>query len=280
MTGQPQLPPIVDTHAHLDDAAFDADRDDVLTAAAAAGVVAVINIGYRPESWEASARLRERHPMVSIALGLHPGHAEAFTPELSRNLRKAVREVRPVAIGETGFDFFRSGPTFAEQKRSFRDQLDLASAVRLPVIIHQRNAADALMVELDRWPNLALLVLHSFDGDDRLMDWARERGCYFGIGGLATKPASDGLRELLRRAPQDRLLLETDSPYLPPPKSPSRRNTPANLPAIVALLAPLWNLTAEELVATTTANATTLFDLDIAISPPGSAVTANQSAGG
>jgi TatD DNase family protein len=279
VTGQSQLPPIVDTHAHLDDAAFDADRDEVLTAAAAVGVVAVINIGYRPESWEASVRLRERHPMVSIALGLHPGHAEAFTPELSRELRQAVREVRPVAIGEIGFDFFRSGPTFAEQERSFRDQLELASEERLPVIIHQRNAAEVLMAELDRWPNLAFLVLHSFDGDDRLLDWARERGCYFGIGGLATKPASDGLRELLRRAPQDRLLLETDSPYLPPPKAESRRNSPANLPAIAARLAPLWGLSAAELVGMTTANATTLFDLDLANSLPGSAVTANQSAG-
>jgi TatD DNase family protein len=256
-------PPIVDTHAHLDDAAFDDDRDDVLAEATAAGVVAVINIAYRPTSWEASELLRERHPMVSLSLGLHPGNAEEFSADLSRTLRQAVRKLRPVAIGETGFDFFRSGPTFSEQERALRDQLELASEKQLPVIIHQRSAADALMAELDRWPSLPSIVLHSFDGNDKLMDWARERDCFIGIGGLATKSGSGELRELLRRAPRDRLLLETDSPYLPPPHSASRRNTPANLPEIATQLAPLWNLHPDKLVEQTTENARVLFKLDL-----------------
>jgi TatD DNase family protein len=263
VTGLGAFPPIVDTHAHLDDAAFDDDRNDVLSNASAAGVVAVINIGYHPVSWAASVRLREHYPMVSIALGLHPGHAEELTPELFRQLRKAVREFRPVAIGETGFDFFRPGPTFAEQERAFRDQLELASEESLPVIIHQRSAADSVMTELDRWPNLESIVLHSFEGDNRLMDWAKERGCYFGVGGLATKSGSSQLRDLLQRAPRDRLLLETDSPYLPPPKSGSRRNTPANLPAIAAQLASLWDLSPAALVEQTTGNAAALFNLDL-----------------
>ncbi|MGH2617272.1 MAG: TatD family hydrolase, partial [Thermomicrobiales bacterium] len=115
-------------------------------------------------------------------------------------------------------------------------------------------------MELDRWQDLAPIVLHSFDGNRRLADWAIERRCYIGVGGLATKKAAAGLRELLKSMPTDRLLLETDSPYLAPPGTETRRNSPANLPLIAETLAPLWDLTGEDLCWTTTRNAESLFD--------------------
>jgi TatD DNase family protein len=172
MTSTSGLPPIVDTHAHLDDAAFDDDRDKVLAASRAAGVIRFINIGYRPASWDASRQLHERHPDVGIALGLHPGHADEYSQEVARALVQAIESMRPLAIGETGFDFSRSGPSFSEQRRSFQRQLEIAQQTRLPVIIHQREAADALIEELDRRPDLASIVLHSFDGNDRFTYWA------------------------------------------------------------------------------------------------------------
>lgn len=255
--------PIIDTHVHLDDPAFDMDRDDVLAASRVAGVVHFINIGYCPASWDASRRLREQHPDVGIALGLHPGHADEYEPTLDRALVAAIESMRPLAIGETGFDFSRPRPSITAQEQAFRRQLAIASEYGLPVIIHQRQAGDALRTELDRWPDLHAVVLHSFDGDGRLVDWAIERRLYIGVGGLAARPRSADLRALLARVPTDRILLETDSPYLAPPGAPSRRNTPANLPVIAELLAPLWQWTPAQLRLTTTANARSLFGLDL-----------------
>lgn len=259
MTAGDGLPPIIDTHVHLDDRAFDSDREAVLAASRESGVAGFINIGYWPPSWETSRRLRDATQDVGIVLGLHPGHANSYSQELDRDLVRAIRELRPLAIGETGFDFSRPTPTFAEQERAFQRQLAIACEENLPVVIHQRAAGDALRTELDRWPDAPPIILHSFDGDRQLLDWALDRNCYIGIGGLATRPASAGLRALLAAAPPARLLLETDAPYLAPPNVPSRRNDPTNLPLIANILAPVWGLSAEELCWTTTSNASALF---------------------
>lgn len=254
-------PPLVDTHTHLDDPAFDADRDEVLAEARAVGIAHVVNIGYKPPSWEASRMLRDRYPWVSIALGLHPSHADEFGPNLDRDLVQAIHDLKPVAIGETGFDFFRAGPSLHEQERAFRRQIEMAIMARLPLIIHQRSAGEQLMLELDRWPDLGTIVLHSFDGDTRLAAWARDRNCYIGVGGLAVKKDSIDLRELLSDFALERVLLETDSPYLPPPDWFFRRNTPGSLPSIANMLAPLWRQSADEFRRATTRNATHLFQL-------------------
>jgi TatD DNase family protein len=157
--------------------------------------------------------------------------------------------------------------------------LAIAADARLPVIIHQRNAAEDLIAELDRWPNVALIVLHSFDGTPRLRDWAVERGCFVGIGGLAAKTGSQGLRDLLRTIPMERLLLETDSPYLPPPHATSRRNAPANLGMIAGELAPVWSIEATDLCRVTSANAAEAFglSLDLAAAVPAAASAVHQS---
>ncbi len=171
-------PPIIDTHVHLDEPAFDADLGYVLDSARAVGVRRFVNIGYKPERWESSRALRQAHPDVDIVLGLHPQEAAAFNEELERNLRETIASLRPLAVGEIGFDFFRSTPTQAEQEHAFRAQLAIAEDFGLPVVIHQRNAGDVLMTELERWPGLAPIVLHSFDGNRRLTDWAIERRCF------------------------------------------------------------------------------------------------------
>ncbi|MCA9879148.1 MAG: TatD family hydrolase, partial [Thermomicrobiales bacterium] len=199
----------------------------------------------------------------------HPQDADTFVAGDADALAQRLLATRPVAIGEAGFDFARGGPALAQQEAAFRWQIDLALAPRLPLVIHQREAADQLMAELDHWPGLERVVLHSFDGGERLADWAHERGYFVGIGGLATRPRSRELRAALRRIPRDRLLLETDSPYLAPPGSHSRRNEPANLPLIAEILAPLWDLTGPELCTATAGNAQRAFGLgDTAADPP------------
>lgn len=265
MTPDRPRPAIVDTHVHLDDPAFDHDREAVLAASREAGVVGFINIGYRPASWEASRILRDEHANVAIVIGLHPGHADEFSSDLDTAMTLAIRDFRPVAVGETGFDFSRKRPSFEDQTRAFQRQLEISREEDLPVVIHQRDAAEALMAELDRWPDLRRVVLHSFDGDRRLMDWARERDCFIGVGGLATRPAAANLRLILARAPHHRLLLETDAPYLTPPGLVSRRNSPANLSVIAANLAEIWGMSMEHLCEVTLANATDAFGVDFSI---------------
>jgi TatD DNase family protein len=252
-------PPIFDTHAHLDDAAFDADRPQVLERGRVAGVQGFLNIAYRPDIWETSVALRDAHPDVEMAAGIHPQDAAIFSAAQSDALAERLLALRPLAIGEAGFDFARPGPSVDQQQRAFRWQIELAIASGLPLVIHQRDAEEHLMRELDLWPQLKTVILHSFDGGDRLAAWALERGCFMGIGGLACRKSSRALREALQIIPVERLLLETDSPYLAPPGASSRRNEPANLPIVASTLAPLWSLTPEELCRQTTSSARHVF---------------------
>ncbi len=249
------LPPIFDTHAHLDDSAFDVDRREVVERGRAAGVQHFLNIAYRPDIWEQSVALRAAHPGVELAAGLHPQDAGSFRAAQADALAEQLLALRPLAIGEAGFDFARPGPTFGEQQRAFQWQIEIAIAANLPLVIHQRDAQEHLTRELDAWPQLRAIILHSFDGDARLAAWAVERGCFVGIGGLACRKSSRVLRAALQHIPVESLLLETDAPYLAPPNASSRRNEPANLPLIAAALAPLWNLSPEQLCSQTTANA-------------------------
>jgi TatD DNase family protein len=254
-------PPIFDTHVHLDDAAFHADRPQVLERGRAAGVQGFLNIAYRPDIWETSVALREANPDVEMAAGIHPQDAAIFSAAQSDALAKRLLALRPLAIGEAGFDFARPGPTFAQQQLAFQWQIELAIAAALPLVIHQRDAGEQLTRELDRWPQLTTVILHSFDGDERLASWALERGCFVGVGGLACRKGSRVLRDALRIIPVEKLLMETDAPYLAPPGATSRRNEPANLPLVAEALAPLWSLKPEEFCRQTTVSARQVFNL-------------------
>jgi TatD DNase family protein len=254
-------PPIIDTHAHLDDAAFNIDLAEVLARGRAAGVRSFLNIAYRPDIWEESVKLRQAHEGIELAAGIHPQDASIFDVAASDVLSEQLLALRPRAIGEAGFDFARPGPSFDEQRLAFQWQIELAIVSHLPLIIHQRDASEQLTKELDLWPDLKKVVLHSFDGDLGLAEWAVERSWFVGIGGLACRKGSRILRDALRIIPVEKLLLETDAPYLAPPGSISRRNEPANLPLVAETLAPLWDLAPEQLCRQTTANAKAVFSL-------------------
>ncbi|MFT4037464.1 MAG: TatD family hydrolase [Thermomicrobiales bacterium] len=253
------LPPIIDTHAHLDDKSFDGDREAMLDRARAVGVRRMLNIAYRPDIWDASVALRAAHPDIDLAAGLHPQDAAEFANHNAGLLAERLKALRPLAIGEAGFDFFRNGPSFDQQLAAFRWQIELSRELDLPLIIHQRAAEEELVNELDRWPDLPAVVLHSFDGGARLADWAIERGFLVGVGGLATRPKSAPLRDALARAPISAVLLETDAPYLAPPAAASRRNEPSNLPLVAGALAPLWDIDNAAFCTITTTNAERVF---------------------
>ena len=249
----------LDTHAHLDDGAFDHDRESVLAVAEAAGVRRVINVGYRPLRWQSTVDLVRSYPLVRHMLGLHPQHADEWSPQTRSTLVDLIRATKPLAVGEIGFDYSRPGPDAARQAGAFHDQVAIAGEFSLPIVIHQRAAEDELIAALTSIDEGCQVLLHSFEGTNRLAAAANDRGCYVGVGGLATRASSEGLRQTLQTIPLDRIVLETDSPYLVPAGVKDRRNTPANIPLIAERLAPLWNADQAALAAAATANAERFF---------------------
>lgn len=253
------IPLFVDTHAHLDDPAFELDRDGVIAHAIAAGVRRILNVGYSPARWETTIALATAHPHVEVVLGVHPQCADQWSVATLEQLESTARLSSPVAIGEIGLDFYRDGPPARFQRDAFTAQLDLARRLNLPIVIHQRAAESDLIDVLARYPDLPDVILHSFEGTARLAAAARERRFLVGVGGLAIRASSDPLHRVLAGIPLESILLETDAPYLAPPRSPSRRNAPSNIPLIAHHLAPLWNVTTEHLAAQTTATAERVF---------------------
>jgi TatD DNase family protein len=259
----------VDTHAHLDDGRFQRDLDETMAAAAKVGVRHVVNIGYRPLRWETSIALAQRRNDVSFALGLHPHHAGEFDQRLLGDLAELIERHRPVALGEIGLDYFRDFADRTAQRRAFAAQLELAASAGLPVVIHMRGDVEAdLRGALDRAPASLGYVFHSFDGSAALAEFALARGASFGVGGLMTREANTRLRGIVRNLPMDRLLLETDAPYLSPAGAKGGRNSPVNIPLIAAAVASLKEVDVQEVARVTTANAARVFGLPLAFAEP------------
>lgn len=251
----------VETHGHLDDDAFANDLPRVIDAARAAGVRRFINIGYEPESWGRSIELAQVYPDISYALGMHPNSADRWNNDTATELEHLLRTMSPVAIGETGLDYYREWVDRSSQRAAFRDQLELARQFSLPVVIHMRgNVEDEVIATLADFPDVRI-VFHSFDGSDALRDTALSRGALFGLGGLMTRAGSAQLRETLRAIPLESVVLETDSPYLVPKGVKDRRNSPANLIMIATAVAELYGVPVEQVADQTTSNAAEVFSL-------------------
>lgn len=259
MNAAAPVPRFVDTHAHLDDDAFRDDIEAVIARAAAAGVHRIVNIGYRPERWSTTLKLARRFPAVAFTLGLHPNHADEAAEPIWTELRRLINENRPVAIGEIGLDYYRDYAPKAMQLRALDRQLELAADVGLPVVIHQRAAEADIRQALRRWKGPTPWNLHSFDGSAEFADEALAAGAYLGVGGLMTRANSDEVRAILAEAPFDRLLLETDAPYLVPRGIKTRRNEPANVPVIARALAELRKVSLAEVAQQTRENAERFF---------------------
>lgn len=252
---------VIDTHAHLDDQVFDRDRDEVYARAAAAGVRAIINVGFRPARWPTTIAMTETYSLARHMLGIHPQHAGEWSPAVEEQLVTLLEKTSPVAVGEIGFDYFRDGPSPEQQHAAFVGQVAIADRLGLPIVIHQRAGEADLIEALTRVPGTCQVLLHSFEGTNRLAKIVIDRRFYVGVGGLATRAGSVELRQTLGLIPLDQIVLETDAPYLVPAGVRDRRNTPANVPLIAERLAPIWDEDQATLAAATTANAERLFDL-------------------
>jgi TatD DNase family protein len=257
----PPTAQFIDTHAHLDNGQFEGDQEAVIARAEAANVKRVINIGYCPAIWESTLALAEEYDMISFTLGMHPQHAEEWSPSTCARLIELLEITPAVAVGEIGIDLFRDGAPLDLQRQVFEDQLDIAEERNLPVVIHQRAAEHEVLEILRRRTGSLCCVFHSFEGSADMVRFGVDRGYLFGVGGLMTRTNQQPLRELLAGIPLEHILLETDAPYLVPTGMRRRRNEPANIPVIADRFAALRGSSVEQVASVTTRNATDVFRL-------------------
>ncbi|HTE42380.1 MAG TPA: TatD family hydrolase [Steroidobacteraceae bacterium] len=257
---------LVDIGLNLTHDSFDPDRDQLLAAAREAGVEYMLITGASLAGAQAAVDLARRHPeRMRATAGIHPHHATELNSSRLPLLRQLLEQPEVVASGECGLDYFRNFSPQADQERAFRLQLELATSVGKPVFLHQRDAhAPFLSILKEYWPRLKGGVAHCFTGDlNEARDYL-DMGLYIGITGwICDERRGMHLREVVRHIPHDRLLIETDAPYLLPrdlkPKPTSRRNVPAYLPHILRAVAAARGEDAESLAAATTQNARQLF---------------------
>ena len=250
-----------DTHVHLDSPQYRGEVGQVISRARAAGVGWMINVGYDGPSSRRSVQLAEQWDGLFAAVGYHPHDACGFTRESAGELRQLAGNRRVVAIGEIGLDFYRNLSPRPAQEHCFRRQLHMARELNTPVIIHDRDAHLAVLEILQQEPLPAGGVLHCFSGDWSLATQFLELGFYLGLDGPVTFSNGSRAQEVARRIPLDRLLLETDSPYLTPVPHRGQRNEPAYVTLVAQQVARLRGVAVEEIAARTRENAWRLFRL-------------------
>jgi TatD DNase family protein len=255
-------PELVDTHAHLDDERFGDDLPAVLERSCGAGIARVITIATTAASSAVSIALAEQHAGVWASVGIQPNHVAQEPATAWDDVVQRVVHPRVVAVGETGLDRYWNDTPFAQQEDYFARHLALARQRELPVVIHCRQAETdvvrMLRADYDRHGPLRG-VMHSFTGDAATAEACLAMGLYISFAGMVTYKNADPLRAVAVRVPEDRLLIETDSPYLAPVPVRGRRNEPAFVAHTAACLAALRNTDVENLAKQTTRNAQILF---------------------
>jgi len=248
-----------DTHCHLNHPDFASDALEVWSRAQQAGLRSAIIVGYDVASSERAIQVAQQLGNCWVSIGIHPHDAVQCEPETLLYLRDLASQPSVVAIGEIGLDYYRNLSPKDAQQRAFEEQLRLALNLHLPVIIHCRDAYDDLLDTLARYPLRG--VLHCFSGELHHAQRAIEMGWYLGIGGVVTFKNAHTLREVVQQAPPERLLLETDAPYLAPMPHRGKRNEPAYIPLIGAHIADIKGEPVERIAVVTTQNASKLFGL-------------------
>lgn len=253
---------LIDTHAHLETPEYDADRDEVIARALAAGVGAWINISNGLESFERSCALVAQYPQAYLAIGIHPHDVAKASIEEFEKLAAEARRSRVVALGETGLDYYYTHSPREQQQEWFERFLKLARETGLPLSIHQRSAEADFLTSVDRhFPSGAHGVMHCFTGHWEFAQACLDRGFYLSISGIVTFKNAGALREVAAKIPADRLLVETDAPFLAPEPHRGKRNEPAFIVKTAEKIAELRGASLEEIATQSTANAKRLFKL-------------------
>lgn len=251
---------IFETHAHYDDKAFDEDRENLLLELYQNGITTIINVSSDLASIKRTLSLAEKYPYIYGAVGVHPSDSGELTEETFLELTKACQHEKVVAVGEIGLDYYWQEPEKKIQKKWFERQLLLAQEVSLPVIIHSREAAkDTLDMMRALHAEKSGGVIHCFSYSREMAAEFLKLDYYFGIGGVVTFQNAKKLREAVAYIPIDKLLLETDSPYLAPVPNRGKRNNSGNIPYIAQEIAQIKGVSYEEIIAATRQNSERLF---------------------
>jgi TatD DNase family protein len=254
---------IIDTHCHLSYPDFNNDRDAMLKRAAEKNVHGFVTIATGPEDWRRCLDLAEGRPAVRVSLGIHPNEAQVFSAATFDEMKTLAKNERVVAIGETGLDFFRDNAPREKQFEAFAAQLELASALNKPFVLHCRSAEAEMLGVLEdhkKKSNAPLRgVWHCFTSTTEFAKRAAALDLYFGLGGIVTYPKAAELREAVATLPADRILLETDCPFLPPQGWRGQRNEPAYLTKVVQTLSEVRGVPPGDVESITTENAKRLF---------------------
>jgi TatD DNase family protein len=260
---------LIDTHAHLDFSRFDNDRPAAIERAQAAGVAAIVNVGTDLLSSRRAVALSEQYRDVYAAVGMHPHDAKKLDGGALAELRALAQQPKVVAVGEIGLDFYRDLSPRAVQRRAFQAQLAWAAKMGKPVIVHDRDAHYEIIEMLTNWATglrgspLAgrMGVLHTFSGDLGMAEKAIDLGFYVSFSGPVTYKGADQLASVAKALPLDRILVETDCPFLTPHPHRGKRNEPAYVRLVAESIAALRGMPFDELARATTANAQRLFEL-------------------
>jgi TatD DNase family protein len=253
---------MIDSHTHL--VLCDGAEAEVVAAAAAAGVGRMLTVGMDAETNPAAIAAAERHEQVYAAVGRHPNEAGGFDDAAVAEIARLGGHEKVRAIGETGLDYYRDGAPREDQRRAFAAQIEIARELDLPIVLHARDpeggsdAVDEIFATLDARAEGQAVVLHCFSAPARVGD-AAERGWYCSFAGNVTYPSAEALREAAARVPEERILVETDAPYLTPQAKRGARNEPANVVATAELVAAVRGVSYEQLERTVEANARALF---------------------
>ncbi|MBI5929069.1 MAG: TatD family hydrolase [Chloroflexi bacterium] len=259
---------LIDTHIHLDFNAYDDDREAVLQRANEQSVHWFINPGTDLGTSQAAIRLAEKYDRVFAGVAIHPNSTVSWSPEILAALEHLAPHPKVIAIGEIGLDYHWDKSPKPVQQKAFEDQLELAARLEMPIIIHNREASEDVIATLRQWvptlpPSLKDRpgVFHSFSAPPQIADAALELGFYLGFTGPITYKKADELRSIAAHVPLNRIMVETDGPFLTPHPHRGERNEPAYVRLVAERLAELHNIEIEEFAAHTTANAVRLFGL-------------------
>ena len=250
-----------DSHAHMDDRRFSEDRQEIFADLKEAGFVGIMNVGCDLASSRRSIALAEEYDFVYASVGSHPDDADHVDGKLLDQYRQLAQHPKVLAIGEIGLDYHYEDVPRSRQIIAFEEQMELAEALDLPVIVHMREAVEDAMAVVKRHPKVTG-VFHCFSGSADLAKWLVERGWYVGFTGVLTFKNARRALEAAQAIPLDRILLETDCPYMAPEPFRGRRNDSRYLPYMAAKLAELKGITPEEAAKQTAQNAERLFRIE------------------
>ena len=253
---------LIDSHAHLEMSDYDADRDAVIKRALDQGIEIIITIGIGRKECEQALALARTYSCVYAALGLHPHNAKTDSARIFNFIKGSVRNNKVVALGEMGLDFFKNWSPQQDQIRCFHEQLAMARELKLPVIIHDRDAhAETVAILNEEKAHEVGGVIHCFSGDYQMAADCMDMGFYISIPGTITFKNATDLHDVVKKLPLDRILIETDAPFLTPHPFRGKRNEPAYVRYVAEKIAEIKNLPLAEVARATTHNAKTLFRL-------------------